>query len=295
MKILISDSFYPELVERLSIFGTVTTNKSEYTNADVILIRSETKANKLYLENAKKLKCIIRGGVGVDNIDLTTAEQLGIKVCNTPKASSVAVAEMAMTLMLSLPNHLVKADNSMHNNEWLKKQLKRSELYGKTLGIIGYGRIGNEVAHRAKAFGMKILGYHYREIKSEYGPVYLNLKKVLNQSDFISLHLPLTNETVEILDELKLKECKPGAFIINTGRGGTVDESALANELSRGHIGGYASDVWQKSSPTDSPLMNAPNVLMTPHLGASTQECMYRIGEEIIDILTHFTKNPNLN
>jgi len=295
LKILISDSFYPELVERLSIFGTVTTNKSEYTNADVILIRSETKANKLYLENAKKLKCIIRGGVGVDNIDLTTAEQLGIKVCNTPKASSVAVAEMAMTLMLSLPNHLVKADNSMHNNEWLKKQLKRSELYGKTLGIIGYGRIGNEVAHRAKAFGMKILGYHYREIKSEYGPVYLNLKKVLNQSDFISLHLPLTNETVGILDELKLKECKPGAFIINTGRGGTVDESALANELSRGHIGGYASDVWQKSSPTDSPLMNAPNVLMTPHLGASTQECMYRIGEEIIDILTHFTKNPNLN
>ncbi len=288
MKILISDPFHPGLEDQLRKYGEVTTEKSSYTDADIILIRSATKADKSYLNNAKNLKLIIRGGVGIDNIDIKTAKVFGIEVRNTPSASSVAVAEMTMTLILSLTNKIVKADTSMHNNEWLKKQLKRSELYGKTLGIIGYGRIGNEVAKRGAAFGMTILGYHYREVKSDFGIITTNLEEVLQKSDYLSLHLPLKEDTRKFLNSEAISMSKSNAYIINTGRGETVDEAAIANALQAGKLGGYASDVWSQYPPTDSPLISAPNVLMTPHLGASTKECMMRIGAEIIRIIEEF-------
>lgn len=291
MLILISDPFYPGLEEELSLLGDVSTDRLAFTEADIILVRSETKADKSYLEKAKNLKLIIRGGVGIDNIDIETADRLGIQVNNTPNASSIAVAEMAMTLILSLTNHIVKADTTMHNKEWLKKHLKRTELFGKTLGIIGYGRIGNEVARRANAFGMKIIGYHYRDVQSEFGEVTTELKKVLNQSDYVSLHLPLTDNTKNFINETTLMNCKSTAYIINTGRGGTVDEYALAQALKNGDIAGYSSDVWSQSPPVDSPLMDAPNVIMTPHLGASTKECMFRIGHEIVQIIKNFIGN----
>ncbi len=290
MLILISDPFHPGLEEKLSLLGDVSTARSAFAEADIILVRSETKADRSYLEKAKHLKLIIRGGVGIDNIDIETANRLGIKVHNTPKASSIAVAEMAMTLILSLTNNVVKADTTMHNKEWLKKQLKRTELFSKTLGIIGYGRIGNELARRAKAFGMTIIGYHYRDVKSEFGEMSTDLKEVLNQSDYVSLHLPLTDKTKNFINKSTLMDCKPNAYIINTGRGGTVDEHTLSEALKKGGIAGYASDVWSQSPPADSPLMNAPNVLMTPHLGASTQECMIRVGEEIVQIIEKFIK-----
>lgn len=288
MKILISDLFHPGLEDQLRKYGEVTTEKSSYTDADIILIRSATKADKSYLNNAKNLKLIIRGGVGIDNIDIKTAKVFGIEVRNTPSASSVAVAEMTMTLILSLTNKIVKADTSMHNNEWLKKQLKRSELYGKTLGVIGYGRIGNEVAKRGAAFGMTILGYHYRKVKSDFGIITTNLEEVLQKSDYLSLHLPLKEDTRKFLNSEAIAMSKSNAYIINTGRGETVDEAAIANALQTGKLGGYASDVWSQYPPTDSPLISAPNVLMTPHLGASTKECMMRIGAEIIEIIEEF-------
>lgn len=288
MKILISDPFHPELEDHLRKYGEVTTEQSSYTEADIILIRSATKADKSYLNNAKNLKLIVRGGVGIDNIDIETAKAIGIQVCNTPSASSVAVAEMAMTLILSLTNKIVKADTSMHNNEWLKKQLKRSELYGKTLGIIGYGRIGNEVAKRGAAFGMTILGYHYRKVKSDYGKITTILEEVLQKSDYLSLHLPLKEDTRGFLNFKAISKLKSNALIVNTGRGETVEETAIANALQAGKLGGYASDVWSQYPPTDSPLISAPNVLMTPHLGASTKECMLRIGAEIIQIIEDF-------
>tara|TARA_Y100000588_G_scaffold267413_1_gene282483 strand:- start:10117 stop:10998 length:882 start_codon:yes stop_codon:yes gene_type:complete len=288
MKILISDPFYPEFEDQLRKYGEVTTEKSIYTEADIILIRSATKADKSYLKNAKSLKLIIRGGVGIDNIDIETAKLIGIQVRNTPSSSSISVAEMAMTLMLSLTNKVVKADTSMQNNKWLKKQLKRSELFGKTLGIIGYGRIGSEVAKRGVAFGMTILGYHYREIKSNYGKISTNLEEVLQKSDYLSLHLPLKEDTRDFLNSEVISMCRPNTILINTGRGETVDETAIANALKTGKLGGYASDVWSQYPPTDSPLISAPNVLMTPHLGASTKECMLRIGAEIIQTIEEF-------
>ena len=200
MLILISDPFHPGLEKKLSLLGEVSTDRSAFTQADIILVRSETNADKSYFKKARNLKLIIRGGVGIDNIELGTADRMGIQVYNTPNASTIAVAELAMTLMVSLTNHVVKADTTMHIKKWLKKQLKRSELYGKTLGIIGYGRIGNEVARRAKAFGMTIIGYHYRDVQSNFGEVSKNLKKVLNHATLlIMINLLMTLPSQQVL------------------------------------------------------------------------------------------------
>lgn len=288
MLILISDQFYPELETELQDFGKVSRDRADYLYADIILIRSTTNVDRIFLKNAKNLKLLIRGGVGLDNVDLDMAQKLGISVCNTPNASSISVAELAITLILSLTNHIVKSDNTMHKNKWLKKQLKRTELYGKTLGIIGYGRIGNEVARRATAFGMDIIGYHYRNIKSKFCDVTTNINTVLAQADYVSIHLPLNNLTKDFFNKSMVDKCKKDAFIINTGRGETINELAISNALHNGELSGYASDVWCNYPPTDSPLMSAPNVLMTPHLGASTKECMSRIGNEIIQIIKNF-------
>lgn len=289
MKILISDAFDPSLPERLAPFGEVFTDKERLAEAEVVLIRSKTRVTREYMDRAPALKLVIRGGVGLDNVDLAYAKERGVAVHNTPAASSVAVAELAMALMVALPNHVVAGHNGMRAGQWLKKQLKRTELYGKTLGLIGCGRIGQEVAQRAAAFGMTVLAYDLVPI--DHPAIrQVQLDELVPQADYLSLHTPLTASTRGMVNAALIARMKDGARIINTGRGGCVVEADVRDALVSGKLAGYATDVWISDPPQDSPLIDAPNMLMTPHLGASTGENLLRIGDIIVSIITDFAQ-----
>jgi D-3-phosphoglycerate dehydrogenase len=289
MLILISDAFDPSLPDLIAKYGDVTDDKDRLPEAHVVLVRSKTKCTKEYIDSAPNLKMIIRGGVGIDNIDVSYAESKGIKVLNTAEASSIAVAELAFALMLSIPNRICRADSSLRQGEWLKKQLKRRELYGKTLGLIGMGRIATEVAKRAKVFGMRTLAYDPYVDVSDYAELRLTLDDFLPECDYISMHVPLTSETERLIDADTIAKMKDGVIIINTGRGKCVDETAVAKALKEGKIAGYGNDVWQSDPPQDTPLMSAPNTVLTPHIGSSTVENLLRIGKVIDRILgEHF-------
>ncbi|MEJ5185279.1 MAG: hydroxyacid dehydrogenase, partial [Rectinemataceae bacterium] len=239
-------------------------------------------------DKAPRCKYIIRGGVGVDTIDVEYAKSKGIAVDNTPEASSIAVAELAFALMIAMPNHLVAADNSMKQGKWLKKELERTELYGKTLGLIGIGRIGRELALRAKAFGMKVIAYDKYVATSDVAEL-TTLDEVYANSDYISLHTPLTDETRGMINAASIAKMKKGAYIINTCRGQVVVEQDVADALASGRLAGYATDVYHKEPPENSPLLGAPNVLCTPHLGASTEENLLRLGDAIVTRLKKYT------
>ncbi len=288
MKILISDAFDPSLADRLAKFGEVTTDKGRVGDADVALVRSKTKCTKEYIDNAPNLKLIIRGGVGIDNIDVDYAKEKGIEVRNTPAASSIAVAELAMALMLSLPNHVVKGHNGMIKGEWLKKKCKRTELYKKTLGLIGLGRIGIEVAKRAKAFGMEVIAYDVIRVEQDAARYVDSLDELLACADYISLHTPLTDETKGMVNKDLIAKMKDGVYIINTGRGKCVVEEDVAEALESGKIAGYGNDVWYSDPPESSPLINASNAVLLPHIGASSGENLLRIGDIIVEIIGEF-------
>lgn len=278
MLILISDAFDSTLPDLLKKYGEVTDDQERRTEAEVILIRSKTKVRKDYIDECKKLKLVIRGGVGLDNVDLTYAADKGIRVHNTADASTTAVAEQAFALMIALPNHIVRADQSMREGKWLKKELKRTELFGKTLGILGLGRIGTSLAIRARAFQMRTLGWHPDVGFTDFAEIRPTLEEVIRESDYISLHMPLIDATRGIINKDTLALCKDGAYLINTARGKlVVDEDAVA-ALESGKLGGYATDVWSSDPPENSPLLDAPNTLFAPHIGASTKENMLRIG-----------------
>lgn len=290
MLILICDAFDPSLPEKLRAFGEVTEDMSRLSEAEVALVRSKTKCTAEWMAQARKLKLIIRGGVGMDNIDLEAAKARGIKAVNTPKASAVAVAELTMAMMLALPNRLVEAHNAMKEGKFLKKELKRTELFGKTLGLVGIGNIGHEVAVRARAFGMRVLAYDPFVKKSDSAILVASLKELLPQADYVSLHVPLTEETKGLINKQTLAMMKNGAFLINTGRGKCVVEEDVAEALRSGKLAGYATDVYSSEPPEpDNPLLAAPNTLLTPHIGASSKENLLRIGEEVVRILAEYT------
>lgn len=292
MLILISDAFAPDLPEKLAEFGEVTDDKSRLREAEIVLVRSKTKCGKDYIDNAPNLKMIIRGGVGLDNIDIRYAEQKGIIVQNTPEASSIAVAELTFALMLAIPNHIVSGCVSMRECKWMKKELKRTELYGKTLGLIGIGRIGTEVAKRAKAFGMRVLAYRKSGRPSEWAEVKPTLEEVLREADYVSLHTPLTEETEFMINKDTISMMKDGAILINTGRGKCVVEEDIAEALKSGKLRGYGTDVWYSDPPDwSSPIFSAPNVVMTPHIGASSEENLIRIGEIIVKKIREYVRN----
>ena len=279
MLILISDAFDKELPSRLARFGEVTDDKSRLAEAEVVLVRSKTKVTREYIDSAPALRLVIRGGVGLDNIDVEYARSKGIEVANTPEASTVAVAELAFALMIALPNHIAVADRSMREQQWLKKELERTELMGKTLAILGFGRIGIAVAVRARAFHMRVLAWHPRVRLSDFAEMRPDLLEMLGEADYISLHLPLRDDTRGFFDRDKLAACKDGAFLINTARAGVVVEEDVVAALESGKLGGYATDVWPSDPPPwDRPIFNAPRTLFTPHIGASTVENMKRIG-----------------
>ena len=277
MKILISDAFDPGLADKLARFGEVFTDKDRLPEADVVLVRSKTKCTQEYIDGAANLKLIIRGGVGMDNIDIPYAESKGIRCVNTPDASTTAVAELAFALMIALPNHITTGDASMRRGQWLKKELKRTELQGKTLGILGLGRIGLALAARARAFQMKVLGWHPDAYFTDFAEICPTMEEVLGGSDFISLHMPQVPATQGLINKQTLGHFKDGAFLINTARGKIVVEQDVVEALQSGKLGGYATDVWYSDPPEGSPLLAAPNTIFTPHIGASTKENMGRI------------------
>lgn len=279
MLILISDAFDDVLPKRLAAYGEVTADKGRLADAEVVLVRSKTKCTKEYLDQAPNLKLVIRGGVGLDNIDVPYAKSKGIQVENTADASTIAVAELAFAMMIALPNRLVLADTSMREGKWLKKELERTELYGKTLGVLGVGRIGCAVAMRAKAFGMKILGWHPDGRCLDWAEVKSDLSEVLANSDYVSMHMPLTPETKGLINRGTLAKFKDGAYLVNTARGKIVVEEDVVEALKSGKLGGYATDVWYSDPPESTPLLTAPNTLLAPHIGASSVENMARIGE----------------
>ncbi len=291
MLILICDAFDKSLPERLARFGDVTEDIARLPHAEVALVRSKTKCTADWIAGAPKLKLIIRGGVGLDNVDLKAAKERGVEVRNTPAASAVAVAELAFCLMLAVPNKLVEAHNALKEGKFLKKEIKRTELFGKTLGLVGLGRIASEVAKRAAAFGMRVLTYDPFVKRSDVAIMVPTLKELLGQADYISMHVPLTDETRGMINKSAIAEMKDGAVIVNTGRGKCIAEEDLAAALGSGKVGAYATDVWYSDPPDPaSPILSAPNVLMTPHIGANSKENLLRIGNEVVALLESWGK-----
>ena len=292
MLILISDAFDNVLPGKLTQFGEVTDDQARLPEADIVLIRSKTKCTKEWIDRATNLKLIIRGGVGMNNIDREYAASKGIKSINTAAASAIAVAELSFALMLAVPNRLIEGHNGMKDGKWLKKELKRTELFGKTLGLLGIGNIGTEVAKRAAAFGMKVIAYRQSDKPSDYAEVVANVDELYARADYISIHLPLNDGSKGMIDAAAIAKMKDGVIIVNTGRGKVVIEPDLAAALTAGKVAAYATDVWYSDPPADDcPLLHAPNVIMTPHIGASTKENMGRIGEIAVQIISEFIKD----
>jgi D-3-phosphoglycerate dehydrogenase len=290
MKILISDAFDPALPAKLEVFGEVTDDKDRLAEVDAVLVRSKTKCTREYIDEAKSLRLIIRGGVGLDNIDVEYARSKGIQVFNTAEASAVAVAELAFALMIAVPTRMVEGHIGMANREWLKKSLKRTELMGKTLGLIGAGNIGTELARRAIAFGMRVIAYDPL-IKNHECVDLVSLEELFAEADYISLHVPLTDSTREMINSETIAQLKDGVVVINTARGKCVSEKDMVAALESGKVRAYATDVWYSDPPDEScPLYDVPNVIMTPHLGASSGENMLRIGDVVVRILEDFAQ-----
>ena len=263
--------------------------KEQAKNFNVMIVRSATKVRKEIIDEALKtenLKLIIRGGVGLDNIDVSYAESQGIKVRNTPKASSSAVAELALGHMFSLARFIGIANVTMREGKWNKKQYKGIELSGKTLGLIGFGRIGKELAKKAKALGMKII---YTDILGpakdfpEYS--FVSLDKLLADSDFISLHVPGSKDKSPVIGKPEFSKMKDGVYLINCARGSVVDEPALLVALNSGKLAGVGIDVYPEEPPQNLELIGHERVSVTPHIGAATKEAQKRIGQEIVSII----------
>lgn len=258
----------------------------------VLVVRSATKVTRTVLERAAELKLIIRAGVGLDNIDAEAAEARRIRVVNTPVATSISVAEHTFALMLALARHIPQAHASVRKGEWNRKAFEGTELFGKTLGVIGFGRIGQEVAKRALAFRMHVLANDHAidmEVVDVLEIEATSLEALLNAADYVTLHLPLLPSTYNILNRERIRQMKPGARVINTARGGLIDEPALAEAIREGQIAGAALDVFAAEPPKDHPLLGFPQVIAVPHLGGSTVEGQHRAGLEVARIVLGFS------
>ncbi|HWR36936.1 MAG TPA: phosphoglycerate dehydrogenase [Clostridia bacterium] len=260
-------------------------------DAEGLIVRSAVRADAALVRHANKLRVIGRAGVGVDNIDVDVATRRGIVVMNTPGASAVAVAELTIGLMLSLARHIPRADQSTRAGNWDKKSFAGTELLGKTLGIVGLGRIGTEVCKRSTALGMNVCGsdpYVSPAFAAEVGVKLCTLEELYSQSDFISLHVALTHQTTGMLNASAFAKMKRGVRIVNCARGELVDEYALADALRSGQVAAAALDVFPKEPPKVSPLLALPSVVATPHIGASTQEAQDAVGTQIASQLRDY-------
>jgi len=263
--------------------------KEKIKEVDALIVRSATKIRKKLIDEAaksKKLKLIIRAGVGLDNIDVDYAESKGIKVRNTPNSSSRAVAELAVGQMISLSRYTYIANVTMRQGQWNKKQYKGSELLDKNLGLIGFGRMAKETAQLAEALGMKILYTNRSGPKEGYENYnYKNMDDLLKESDYISLHIPFNKKKGAVLGKEEFDKMKEGAFIVNCARGGVVDEGALLEALDSGKVAAAAVDVFEEEPTPNEKLYTHPKIALTPHIGGSTKESQARIGKEIVSIV----------
>jgi D-3-phosphoglycerate dehydrogenase / 2-oxoglutarate reductase len=296
LKVLIADSISQRGVDELSrdnaLEVVIKTGLREEELVEVIppfaalVVRSQTRVTAEILKAAAKLRVVGRAGVGVDNVDVETATRRGIVVLNAPGGNTVSTAEHAFSLLLSVARKIPQAHANVHSKRWDKKDFEGVELYNKTLGVIGMGRIGSELSRRAIAFGMRVVAYdpYLSATRARSLQVELvdDLDDLLKSADFISLHTPFTPETRHILDAERLRKTKRGVRIINCARGGLIDETALVDALQEGHVAGAALDVFETEPlPADSALRSVPNVVLTPHLGASTAEAQESVGIEI--------------
>lgn len=267
---------------------------------DALIVRSQTKVTAKALAAATRLKVIGRAGVGVDNVDVEAATGRGIVVMNTPGGNTISTAEHTFSLLLSLARKIPQAHASMASGKWDRKSFEGTELCGKTLGIIGMGRIGGEVARRAIAFGMSVIAFDPYLVQSRARSLQVeladDLDSLLTRADFITVHMPLTSETKNILNAASIAKCKKGVRIINCARGGLVEEAALLAALQSGQVGGAALDVYEKEPPADDlPFRPLPNVVLTPHLGASTSEAQEGVGIEIAQAVSELLLNGIIN
>lgn len=258
---------------------------SALAGAEALIVRSSTKVTRAMLSLAPKLKAVGRAGVGVDNVDIPAASEMGIAVFNAPGGNTIAAAELTMALLISVARKIPAAEASLRGGLWDRAAFKGVELRGKTLGLIGAGRIGGEVGIRCKAFEMDVIAYdpYLSPTRAdELGIEMVGLEEVIKRGDFISTHVPLTDETTGIIGPEALEQMKPTAFVVNASRGGVVNEFALAKALHNGDIAGAALDVYESEPlPADSPLRDAPNLVLTPHLGASTAEAQVGVATEV--------------
>jgi len=264
---------------------------------DGMVVRSKVKVTREVIESGNRLKLIGRAGVGYDNIDVTAATENGIAVMNVPGANAVSVAELTLAMMLMLARNLMEANNSTKAGKWEKKRLKGNEIMGKTLGLLGLGMVGVEVAKRGIGFGMKVIANDPKFTPDSDVPFnvkIVELEKLLAQSDYISLHLPLGDSTYHMFSEEMLQKCKKGVRIINCALGEIIDENALYKALQSGQVAGAALDVFEKKPPRDSPLRELPNVIMTPHIGASTVEAKIRVATKVARQMVEFFKEEKI-
>jgi D-3-phosphoglycerate dehydrogenase / 2-oxoglutarate reductase len=253
-------------------------------NADALIVRGRTRVTAALIEAASRLKVIGRAGVGVDNIDLDAARKRSVTVVNSPTATTVAVAELAFGLLLALAREIPRADAAMKQGQWLKKELEGVELSGKTLGVIGYGRIGMELARRATSFGMNVVAYDPFVQESDIragGADSVSLQDLFAWSDFISLHLPYDVQSRDLVGPMAIEQMKPGVRIVCAARGGILDEAALLSALNSGRVAGAALDVFGVEPPGFTELVNHPRVIATPHIGAQTAEAQSRAAQDI--------------
>jgi len=300
-KLLVADAIAESAVKQITDAGIEVVIRNADTDGPVeeqikgfdgIVIRSATQVTRQVMEAADQLKVVVRAGVGLDNVDQEAAKEHGIQVMNTPEAPTASVAEMVFSLMFSLARNVTQADSSMKDERWEKKKLKGTELWEKTIGIIGFGRIGQELAKRAKAFDMNVLAYDVLDIDDavkKLGAERVDLDSLITQSDYISLHVPLLPQTKGMMGDAQFESMKDTAFLINTARGGVVDEKALLKALNEGKIAGAALDVFENEPPLDWSLAKHPKLVATPHLASSTKEAQVRVGkltaEKIIQVL----------
>ncbi|MDD6794490.1 MAG: D-2-hydroxyacid dehydrogenase [Clostridiaceae bacterium] len=298
VRILTNDGLEAAAIKELQDAGVEVVNEhieaevlgEELKSFDGVVVRSATKITKDILdkEDGGKLKLVVRAGVGVDNIDLVAAKDKGITVRNTPNASSNSVAELALAHMFAVARFVNISNVTMRNGEWNKKKYKGVELSGKTLGIIGMGRIGRSLAEKATSLGMTVV---YTDLfgKQENLPYdFYEMKDLLGKADFISLHVPYDKTKGALIGEEEFKAMKDGVYLVNCARGKVVDEKALLDALNSGKVAGAAVDVFEQEPTLNEELVNHPNVSVTPHIGASTKEAQDRIGKEVASTIKEF-------
>jgi D-3-phosphoglycerate dehydrogenase / 2-oxoglutarate reductase len=267
---------------------------ADLADADALLVRSATKVDAALMDAAPGLRIIARAGTGVDNVDVAAASARGILVVNAPGANSISVAEHACALMLALARSVPAADRSMKDGRWEKKKFLGTELRGKTLGIAGLGRIGQEVAQRARAFGMRVVAhdpYISKEIAAALGVELMSIDEVCSTADVVTLHLPSTPETRHLFNDDRFSKCRPGIRIINTARGELIDEAALRRAIDGGIVAGAALDVFETEPPADWSLAQLPQVIATPHIAASTEEAQELVGTDTAATVRDFLRD----